>query len=155
MKKILFAFLFLNLIANTVFAATSTIILPVQASKLPTSNPARIDAGEGNWRLLFDPTTDQSCLWQFRLPVNYASGLVIKIQYSMASATSGAVYFQASVMAVSDGDAADIVTDSYDTANSGNATVPATAGYLDEISVTLTNADSAAAGDYLKIQISS
>lgn len=71
----------------------------------------------------------------------------------MASATTGAVYFEASVMAVTDGDAADINTESYDTANSGNATVPGTAGYLDEISITLTNADSVAAGDYVKIKI--
>lgn len=133
--------------------ATGTVILPVQSAKLPGTNPAAIDAGENNWRLLFDAATDESCLWQFRMPTNYSSAPVLKIQYSMNSATSGAVYFQASVMAVSDGDAADINTDSYDTANSGNATVPGTAGYLDEISITLTNADSVAANDLCKIKL--
>jgi len=133
--------------------ATGTILLPVQAAKLPATNSARIDAAENNWRLLFDASTDQACCWQFRLPVNYSSSPVLKIQYSMNSAISGAVYFQVSVMAVTDGDAANINTDSYDTANSGNATVPGTAGYLDEISISLTNADSMAAGDYVKINV--
>lgn len=134
--------------------ATGTIILPVQAAKLPTSNPAALDASETNWRLLFDATTSESCVWQFRMPVNYASGLTAKLQYSMASATSGTVAWDVYVMAVSDGDAADINTESYATVNtSGGVTVPGTAGYLDEISVTLTNADSVAAGDFTKIKV--
>lgn len=134
--------------------ATGTIILPVQSAKLPASNPAVIDGAENNFRLLFDASTDESCLWQFRMPVNYASALVAKIQYSMTSATADEVIFQVAVMAVSDGDSADINTDSYDTANDSSATtVPGTVGYLDEISITLTNADSVAAGDYVKIKI--
>ncbi len=153
MRKIVLAFLIFLSFPVAAMAATGTIILPVQAVKLPSTSPVAIDAGETNWRLLFDDTTDESGQWQFRIPQNYSSGLTIKIQYSMASATTGAVYFEASVMAVTDGDAADINTESYDTANSGNATVPGTAGYLDEISITLTNADSVAAGDYVKIKI--
>lgn len=133
--------------------ATGTIILTVESIKLPATNPVAIDAAETNWRLLFDATTDEAGWWQFRMPQNYASAPVLKVQYSMASAITGAVYFQVQVMAVSDNDAADINTESYDTANSGNATVPATAGYLDEISVTLTNADTLAAGDYTKIRL--
>jgi len=134
--------------------ASATITLPVQAIKLPASNAARINAGEGHWRLLFDDTTSQSGTWQFRMPSDYASGPIAKILYTMNSATSGTVIFRATVMAVTDGDAADIDTDSYDTTNtSGAVTVPGTAGYLDGISITLTNADSVAAGDLVKIKL--
>ena len=117
--------------------ATGTIILPINGVKFPTTNPVALDASETNWRLLFDATTDEAGWWQFRMPQNYASTPVLKLQYSMLSATTGAVYFQVQVMAVSDNDAADINTESYDTANSGNATVPGTVGFLDEISITL------------------
>ena len=89
------------------------------------------------------------------MPVNYASGPVLKLQYSMASATSGEVVLAAEIMAVSDGDSQDIDSESFDTINtSASTTVPATAGHLDEISITLTNADSLAAGDFVLLRIS-
>ncbi len=157
MKKILCAIIALMFLAGMAYGATATIILPVQAAKLPTSNAPGIDAGEGNWRLLFDDTTDESCRWQFRMPANYASGLTAKIQFSLAATAAGidTVAFQVGVMAVTDGDAADIVTDSFDTTNDATLALEnnQTAGYLREISITLTNADSLAAGDYVKIQI--
>ena len=137
--------------------ATGTIILPVQAAKLPASNPAQIDAAEGNWRLLFDDTTDESCLWQFRMPTNYASGLVAKIQFSLAATASGTdtAAFETAIMAVTPEDAADIVTDSYDTVNAGTLALAnnQTAGYLKEISITQTNDDSVVAGDYMKFKL--
>lgn len=133
--------------------ATGTIILPVQGFKLPTTNPARIDAGETNWRLLFDDTTAQNAVQQFRMPSNYGSSPVLKIQYSMASGVTGTIAFNVSVMAVTPGDAADINTESYDTANSGSETVAGTAGYLKELSIALANADSLAAGDFAKIKL--
>jgi hypothetical protein len=100
-------------------------------------------------KLLFDATTEEQCMWTFRMPADYLSGPVAKVQYAMASATTGGVAFEARVMAVSDGDAQDIDTDAFAAANVGTATVPATAGYLDEVSITLTNADSLAAGDFV------
>lgn len=137
--------------------ATSTIILPVQSAKLPASNPAQIDGGEVNWRLLFDDTTDESCTWQFRMPVNYASGLTAKLQFSCASTQTGELTaaFEVAVMAVTPDDAADIVTDSYDTVNAGTKALAnnQTTGYLKELSIALTNADSLAAGDYIKIKL--
>jgi hypothetical protein len=128
----------------------------VQSAKLPTTNAARIDAGENNWRLLFDPTTSQSALWQMVLPQDYAStsSPQLRVLYTMNSATAGNVIFRASVMAVTAGDAADINTDSYDTTNtSATTTVPGTAGFLDSIVISLSNMDSAAAGDLLKIKL--
>ena len=104
--------------------------------------------------LLFDDTTDEDATWKFRMPYDYDNGLTAKIQYSMASATSGTVEFEIFVMAVSDGDSQDLDTGSFDTVNVGSATVPGTAGYIDEISITLSNDDSVAAGDWVVIDLS-
>ena len=72
----------------------------------------------------------------------------------MASATSGTVEFEVEVMAVTDGDSEDINDpNGWDLRNAGSVTVPGTAGYLDEISITLTHADSVAANDYVKVRV--
>lgn len=133
--------------------ATATILLPVESAKLPSTAAAGIDGGNNQWYLLFDDTTVEKCRWQFRMPGDFSSTLAAKIQYSMASATSGLVAFNVYIMAISDGDSADIDTDSFDSANVGYATVPGTAGYLDEISISLSSADSVAAGDLVIVQL--
>ena len=103
--------------------------------------------------LLFDASTDEIIHKRFRLPTDYSSGATLKLQFSMASATSGNVVWAAEVWAITPADAADSDTTSYDTANSVTEAVPGTAGYLDEASITLTNADSMAAGDLVTIRI--
>ena len=56
--------------------------------------------------------------------------------------------------AISDGDALDLdAGDSFDTLNSTNTTVPATAGHLDVITVTLTNKDGVVAGDMFRLKL--
>ena len=131
-----------------------TLNLPVASPILPAEAIApQIKSSTNRRYLLFDDTTPETCYWQFRMPANYTSGLTAKIQYTMASATTGKVDFEVSVMAVSDGDGADVETDSFDTVNSGSATVPGTAGLLDEISITLTNADGVVAGDLVLISL--
>ena len=136
-----------------------TIILPVQSAKLPSSNPVQIDGGETNWRLLFDDTTSESGWWQFRMPTNYASGLTAKLQLACVSTQTEddekTVKFGVSVMAVTPEDAADINTESYDTVNTGTKTLSTnqTAKYLKELSLALSNADSVAAGDYIKVKV--
>ena len=77
------------------------------------------------------------------------------ISYAMASATSGGVAFDVAVEAITSGDATDTdATTSFDTVNAGNdGTVPGTAGYMEQISITLTNMDSVAAADYLRISV--
>jgi hypothetical protein len=72
----------------------------------------------------------------------------------MASATSGKVEFEASIMAVSPGASASIDTDSFDTVNVSSDTVPGTAGYLFELTIALTNDDSLSAGDFVCIRLS-
>jgi hypothetical protein len=73
----------------------------------------------------------------------------------MASATTGGVAFTVEVEAITPSDAVDTDTaDSFDSVNTGtDATVPGTAGYIDEVSITLTNKDSIAAGDYVRFRL--
>jgi len=138
--------------------AKGTIMLPVTAAKISgdfITNPARIDNGLGGGALLFAADQTESAMWVFRMPENYGSALTAKLQYSMASATSGKVDMEVEVMAVSDGDSQDLDTASFAAVNeiAGGTTVPGTAGYLDEISITLSNADSLTAGDLVYIRI--
>ncbi len=135
---------------------TGFIELPVQSAKLTggfITSGARIDAGDGNWRLLFDTASTESGLWQFRMPSTYSSAPIAKLQYSMVSATSGKVDWEVDVQAVADGEA--VITASFDTTNevSGGTTVPGTAGLLDSISIALSNDDSVAAGELVYIRV--
>ncbi len=81
--------------------------------------------------------------------------ITVIITYAMASATSGTVGFQAQLEAITDGDTVDTdATTSFDSVNnSASTTVPGTAGYIDQISITMTNADSIAAADYFRLSI--
>lgn len=104
-------------------------------------------------QLAFDASTEEWCTWSLRMPADYASALTAKVQYKMASATTGGVAWDVRVSATSDGDAQDVDAQDFGSANVGTATVPGTAGHLDEVSITLTNADSAAAGDFVVIRL--
>jgi len=156
-----------NTITDAELATTETIQLPIYSAKLtgayvvftpPTldacSEGAQIDAGDGNWRLLFKPDTDGCAMWQIVLPDYWAAHSELRVEYSLVSATTLEVAWEAAIMCSSPGDSADIGTASF--ANgveaSGN-TVPGTAGYPDSQSITLTD-DSCAAGDTMFIVLS-
>jgi hypothetical protein len=118
------------------------------------SDPAGWAANtNGHPYLTFDDTTVQQARFAGVVPDDYDSGLTATIFYSMASATSGKVDFEISVMCVSPDDAADVDTDSFDSVNDANETVPGTAGYMSELDITLTNADGIAAGDMVFVKV--
>jgi len=132
----------------------SSILLSLPPQGFDSTNPAGLEYTNSVPKLLFDDTTSELVYWVFRLPSDFSSAPILKVQYAMASATSGTFGVSVSVMAVTDGDSQDVDVESYDTANSPAAsTVPATAGFLDEISVTLTNDDSMAANDLVFIRL--
>ncbi len=146
---------------NTIVAddniATLNILLRPQHAKLPSSNPAVIDAGNSGWRLLFDDTTQETASWEFVLDDDYlAETLYADVYFSMASGEANEVQFEGYVMAYTPGtDTADWDTDSYDTVNEGTATtVAATAGRVYKQTITLTNNDSIAAGDIVRFKLS-
>lgn len=133
--------------------ATGTILLAIEGGSHDDSVPAGRDWFNSLPRLRFDDAVDEIHHYTFRMPENFASALVLKAFYAMSSATSGNVILATEVMAFSDGDAADITAESYDTVNTSSATaVPGTAGHPDEISLTLSNDDSVGAGDWVAIR---
>lgn len=137
--------------------ATRAILTP-ESAHFPSSNyPAlTVLATVRRPALAYDATIDETAYWSCVAPQGLTGALTLVISYIMASAVSGNVILAAAVEAVSDGDATDLdAVTSFDTVNTSSATaVPATAGYLDQITITLTNADSIAAGDYVRISIS-
>jgi len=137
-------------------ATEINVLLKPQSAKLPTSNPAVIGAGNSGWRLLFDDTTQETATWEFILDDDYGSGtLYADVYFSMASGEADEVQWEVYVMAVTaTTDNADWDTDSYDTENVGVTTVAATAGRPYKQTITLTNDDSLAAGDMIRIKIS-
>ena len=134
--------------------ATRFVGLPLSA-EFPSSNFPQITQINQRPVLAFDAATDESAYWTDIAPQGLTGTLTLIITYAMASATSGTVGLQAAIETVSDGDATDLdATTSFDTANnSASTTVPGTAGYIDQISITLTNADSLAAADYYRIRV--
>lgn len=105
------------------------------------------------FQLAFDASTEEWCSWSFVMPADYASALTAKVIYKMTSATTGGVAWDVRVAAVSDADSQDVDAKAFGAANVGTDTVPGTAGHENIVSITLTNADSVAAGDFVVIRL--
>lgn len=134
--------------------ATRYTFRPLDADPPPSANFPELKAVNERPVLAFDATTDETIRWTAIAPQGLTGAITVIITYMMESATSGAVRFQAAIEAISDGDAVDLdATASFDTANSNGATVPGTAGHIDQLSITMTNADSVAAGDYFRLAL--
>ena len=98
---------------------------------------------------LFDAATDEHIYYQFLMPDNYASDPVVDVYYKAASSTADTVAFGAQMAAVTSADETDLDANLLDSANGGTSTSPATAGWMDVVSITMTNADSVAANDFV------
>ena len=113
---------------------------------------AQIDGSNGGV-LLFDASTDEGAAWRKRLPDNWASHTDVKLMYSMASATSGTVEWEAAIMCQSDGDSERDDADGFAAIAVASETVPGTIYYPSSVTITLTD-DSCAASDLMTIFIS-
>lgn len=135
--------------------ATTRYVFSPFGAEYPASNFPQLLLSNRRPALAFDGATDEECQWTFVAPQGLSGALSAVITYAAASATSGAIGFQVQLEAITDGDTLDTdAADSFDTANnSASTTVPGTAGYIDQISVTLTNADSIAAGDLCRLRL--
>jgi hypothetical protein len=103
--------------------------------------------------LAFDASTDETAYWSWIVPPNFTAPLTGVVSYAMASATSGSVRAEGKVEAITqDSDTLDIdAATSFDSTNSVGDTVPGTAGHVGTFTLTLTNYDSAAAGDLARL----
>lgn len=135
--------------------ARSLVPLNPYSAEFPTSNFPALLSINARPVLAFDASTAETCYWTFPWPQGVTGTVTAEFQYTMASATSGKVDFTVAVEAVTPGDALDLdATTSFATANTITApTVPGTAGYLGSFSCTLTNNDSWAAGDYVRLAL--
>ena len=127
--------------------------LEPQTAKLPTSNPAAIDAGNNRWRLLFDASTAESATWEGVLRPYNGGTLNAKLFYTMVSATTDEVNWLVSIDCISDGDSSDVDTESFGAADSLTATVPGTAGYLDVLTDSSLAGDSCAQDDMIIVKV--
>lgn len=134
--------------------ATRATLTPLSA-EFPTSNFAVLTVVNTRPVLAFDASTSETAYWTMVVPQGWTGTKTAVIHYMMASATTGGVAFDVALEAITDGDAVDLdATTSFGAVNGGSdASVPGTAGYKGEISITLTNDDSAAAGDYLRVSL--
>ena len=133
------------------------IPIPAQSWVIPSSGGCSRGAVQNRIYLAFDDTAVEGAHSpQLQLPAAYTGSGTLKadILYAMASATANKVDFEVCVEAITAADAVD--TDSatsYDAVNAGDQTVPATAGYLGKLTITLTNNDSCAAGDMIRLKL--
>lgn len=134
--------------------ATRAVYEP-HAAEFPATNYPQLIAVNLRPALAFDATTEETAYFSDVAPQGLTGTLTLVTYWVMASATSGNLGVHVAVEAVTPGDSVDLdAGTSFDTVNTSNATaVAATAGYLFTVSITLTNADSVAAGDYLRISI--
>lgn len=135
--------------------ATTLAYLTPFSAEFPTSNFPALMTVNARPVLAFDVSTAETCYWTLGAPQGLATGLSLVVTYMMASATSGKVDFEGAVEAVTDGDSTDLdAGTSFDTANGITApTVPGTAGYIDQFTITLTNADSITVGDLVRFSL--
>lgn len=99
------------------------------------------------FQLNFDAGQTEQVVWQFVIPSNFTSDPELRVQYKMASATTGDVRLDARLAAVSPGDATDLDAKAFGAANLLTDTVPGTAGHMKEAVIPLANADSLTVGD--------
>ena len=134
--------------------ATRAVLTPGSA-EFPSSAFAALMTVNARPVLAFDASTAETAQWTFVAPQGLTGTLSAVVSYMMASATSGKVDFTGSIEAVTSGDAVDLdAGDGFDTANAIAApTVPGTAGYMQQFTITFTNADSIAAGDLVRFKL--
>lgn len=137
--------------------ATSTVILhpfSMLIGHADITNPARPEAVTGG--VLFSGTQTEEAIRIIKMPSDYASTPVVRINGSMVSAIAGTIDLVIKCVAVSAGDLVDIDARAYDSDNaSGAITVPGTVKYpfTTDISISLANNDTLAAADYFKMLI--
>ncbi len=139
--------------------ATGTILLPLLGGVGDATNPPAAKFTTANRPYLaFDASTDELISWSFRMPENYASALAAKIIWSgsASTTTSHTARWAVEVMATTpETDSVANDTDSYDSPNEADDDILGTTAKRPQaLSITLTNADGVAAGDYVAIRVS-
>ena len=124
----------------------------------PSSNFATLDTRNSHVVLDFDGAANESAVFRGVMPRHYAgtTGVTVYIHYTMTSATSGDIDWDAAFERVSDSQQ-DIDSDGFASVQSvDNTTVPGTSGHVDIVSIAFTNGaqmDSVAVGEAFRLRI--
>jgi hypothetical protein len=139
-------------------ATVNQTLLAEEAQFLSSAFPQTLKTNGTNfpvYGLAFDAATDETAYWKF-LADNYGSGnLTVDIFWYADTATSGDVIFDVGVAAITPNtDSQDIETKAFATVNSVTDTHLGTTGQrLHTATVTVSNLDSLAAGDYVMLKL--
>jgi len=138
--------------------ATTRVILTPESAHFPATGNAALSlsAYQNRPMLAFDAgATEEEAWWTFIAPQGLSGALSAVISYYMASATSGTCAWNVYVEAPTASEDLDSNNTPYwaSTNDSSADTVPGTAGYIQQTTVTLTNADSIAAGNYARLRL--
>ena len=106
--------------------------------------------------LAYDGTTAESAYWTIVAPQLMVGDWSCTLTCIFPTATSGTAIMDVAVQAITTGDALNIITtNSFDTTNTSTTiTAPGTVGNVVQNTVTLTNVDSIAIADYVRVRIS-
>ena len=122
----------------------------------PSSNfPQVYKDSENRFVAAYDTTTEETAYWTRTAQVGLTTPLTATVFFRAASATTGTFQPKLAIEAITPGDAVNTAsTASWDSGNTPTATaVPGTAGYMDDVDVTLTNNDSITAGDLYRLSL--
>ncbi len=134
--------------------ATTRYSFTPEAAHFPASNFPGLSAVNARPVLAFDPSTQEMCYWTFVAPQGLSGALSIIIHLFGNAAGTNPTYWEAALEAITPGDAVDLDSaTSFDSVNAGNVAMPATQGYQTSLTITLTNADGIAAGDYVRLSL--
>jgi len=138
--------------------ATRAILTPYSA-EFPSSNFPQLGISNSSDRrpvLAYDGITAESAYWTIADPQGLTGALTLVLSLIFPTATTGTAIMDVAVEAISAGDAVDLdSSSSFATTNiSAAISAPATAGFLVQSSIALTNDDAIAAADYVRLRIS-
>lgn len=139
----------------------ATVYVPLNPgdAALPTTNPAAPVQPQGtNFPvpgLAFDATTQETSFFYFPALLYGSGNVSVEVQWYADTASSGGVTFGASLAAITPNtDSQDIETKAFATENTASDTHIGTTGQrLHSFTITVSNLDSVAAGDYVVLRL--
>lgn len=133
--------------------ATRAVLTPFSA-EFPTSNFPALSVVNARPVLAYDASTQETAYWTLVAPQGLTGTLSCVLTLIGNAAGTNSTYWEVAIEAVTSADATDLdSTTSFATVNTANTAMPATQGHAVQVTVTLTNDDSIAAADYVRISI--
>ena len=104
--------------------------------------------------LAYDAATQETAYWTLVAPQGITGTLTAVLSLIGNAAGTNSTYWEVAIEAVTSADATDLdSTTSFATVNAGNVAMPTTQGHMVQVSITLSNTDSIAAADDVRISV--